>query len=207
MKRLGIIFFSALTSLGAQSQWASPDDQPGRGLIPIGSYTPTEMDVVDNVSGSLGLSIPLAVLPRGRGGSTFTVGIHYESTIYDLARGQVTTASGPATGQALTQSSTGGWRYNFQQAQLIYDDRTVYPVQIGAPNDTCAYQENKTPFKLRISLLEGSIHELYRSGSTSGDNWDNFDFHGTQRERQRRGDVHGGEPDHDRAVRGRQSVF
>src|SRR5580658_1300273 len=79
---VGAIAVSCLFAVFANGQ--AFDTMPNRGLYPLGSYSSSDIESVNNVTGNVTLSIPLAKLPAGRAGSTFGVSLIYNSAIYDM---------------------------------------------------------------------------------------------------------------------------
>ncbi|MEO7142754.1 MAG: hypothetical protein ABI165_04550 [Bryobacteraceae bacterium] len=45
----------------------SPDTMPNRGFYPAGSFSISDIEAVNNVTGNVTLAIPVAKLPPGRG--------------------------------------------------------------------------------------------------------------------------------------------
>ena len=65
----------------AQTMDSPPVAHPQRGFYPGGSYSLSDIESVDDVSGNVILKIPVAKLPPGRGGSSFAVDLIYNSAI------------------------------------------------------------------------------------------------------------------------------
>jgi RHS repeat-associated protein len=144
-----LILFAVLSCL-AMAQTASsnpPDSMPNRGFYPLGSYSVSDIESVNNVTGNLTLSIPLAKLPPGRGDSSFGVALLYNSAILDQ---QESIVNGNLQLQ-YTASTTGGWRYGFQYS-LGWDIR---PIVSGS---TC--KESYDLYKSFIITPDGSRRNL-----------------------------------------------
>src|SRR5271169_1402204 len=62
-----------------------PVTMPDRGIVPAGTYAPTNVDTVSATSGNVLVKIPLAKLPPGRAGWSSGLGLVYNSNIYDLS--------------------------------------------------------------------------------------------------------------------------
>ena len=61
----------------------SVDTKPPRGLMPNSEQLSSPVDNIDMFSGNLHIQIPVGALPRGRGGSEFSLNLVYNSNLYD----------------------------------------------------------------------------------------------------------------------------
>ncbi|MGA2435701.1 MAG: hypothetical protein ABSG25_10490, partial [Bryobacteraceae bacterium] len=93
-------------------------DTTARGFYPGGSFSLSDIESVDNVSGNMMLHFPIAKLPPGRGGSSFALNLVYNSAIYDSNSTQVIPSGGqPGSGVLQTtyaMSTVGGWKYAYE---------------------------------------------------------------------------------------------
>src|SRR5579884_2648157 len=64
------VFLLAILPAAAQQQPAGAFDVPQRGTVPYGSYSVSQTESIDGVTGNLSLHIPLTQLPPGRAGMT-----------------------------------------------------------------------------------------------------------------------------------------
>src|SRR5262249_33544072 len=76
---------TALASVGWAQGLYDVDTRPPRGFMPTSDQLTSPLDSIDALTGKLHVKVPLASLPRGRGGSGFDVDLIYDSHLYDLA--------------------------------------------------------------------------------------------------------------------------
>jgi hypothetical protein len=140
------------------------DTHPMRGFMPNMEQLSSPVDNIDVAGGKLKLQIPLASLPRGKGGTGFDLNLEYESRIFDLD---------PHTervwdGQNLVDykyahiepiTGTGGWTYN---ASNIY----IEPELKNEVNENydCPSMDDANHIRYRLLLPDGSMHILYMRG-------------------------------------------
>ena len=170
--RLGIVFrIFVVVGLGllgpaAIAQTSSDlDTMPNRGFYPLGSYSINDIEAVNNVTGNLTLSIPLATLPPGRGGSSFGLNVFYNSRIFD----QIDSSSNGTVRQVLIASNVGGWRYGFQYA-LGWDVRLYQTLPRRVPITTtcirpisqCQMAAGGIYVCRGIRIMRGTCSILYR---------------------------------------------
>src|SRR5690242_20153678 len=84
LQRLAVAsLFTLLISLALQAQGPSPTVIiPQRGVTPIGSYAITDIETVDTVNGNLSLRLPITSLASGRTGTTASLSLVYNSSMY-----------------------------------------------------------------------------------------------------------------------------
>jgi len=133
------------------------DTRPVRGLMPTADQVASPLDSIEPVTGKLNIQIPLASLPRGRGGSGFDVNLQYDSHLYDL---RIHPQSGESTQKLDNTFTTGGWTYNFQNYR-VEEERRVVPLD-------CLTRESKLMMRYRIGLPDGSQHVLHLTGWGDG---------------------------------------
>ncbi|MGA7234051.1 MAG: hypothetical protein WBY44_00120 [Bryobacteraceae bacterium] len=87
--------FFGLVGIPAEAQsdvFATPPNRgPNSGLFPGGGQSLSNIESIDATTGNVGFAIPLASLPPGPGGFTPSVGLIYNSTIFDLTYTPVVT--------------------------------------------------------------------------------------------------------------------
>jgi len=106
---------------------------------------------VDNVTGSVSLTFPLAALPEGRGGLA-ALGLRYSSAVYETHLTRETTSLSGAYVQSHMLRPAGGWTYS-----------TSYEVLLEArPSDsTCLpTAEDRRRQRYWLRLPDGSRHAL-----------------------------------------------
>jgi RHS repeat-associated protein len=149
--------------------------KPERGIMPYGVYSLTDIESIDQASGSLGLRIPLAALPPGRAGFSHSVDLLYTSQIFDL-----TTVGGspvnsfcgggtpcPTNTNALEPAANtgGGWQYAMTyRFEAIARDGNGFAACSGVPD------VSTTTNLWRYSLIfpDGSSHLLRLQGGLPG---------------------------------------
>ncbi len=158
-----------ISSLGARAQVSTPDVNPpdptARGFYPGGSYSLSDIETVDNVSGNMMLHFPIAKLPPGRGGSSFALNLVYNSAIYDQNSTQVIPSGGQAGSGVLqttyAMSVVGGWKYAYEYL-LGWDYR---PTPSPSSGQTCT---TGSPlwydYKAYIVMPDGSRRNLRLEG-------------------------------------------
>jgi hypothetical protein len=160
--------------LAAQTAWAQlpivstlPDTVPPRGFYPGGSYSLSDIETIDNVTGNMILHFPIAKLPPGRGGSSFAFNLVYNSTIYDTQNlmVDVSTQTGVPGSPAMSEqnyreSPFGGWRYAFSYI-LGWDDMNMNGIPCNGGSSSFEFM----PF---IIMPDGSKRTLRMEGSTYG---------------------------------------
>jgi RHS repeat-associated protein len=135
-----------------------------RGIVAGRTFDISDIENISIETGNLFLTIPLAALPPGPGGSSYSVGLVYNSQIYDSGLGTgITLPDGTATAvpTILTQSTHGGgWSYSFQYS-LQYDVKSF-------PNaSTNCLDSNKNWYRLSVIFPDGSQHLLHPRGYDS----------------------------------------
>jgi RHS repeat-associated protein len=182
LKRLliGIAVLTLSKSAGiAQSYPYNFDTRPLRGFMPNSDQIASPVDNIDQVNGKLHLEIPLASLPKGRGGSQFDVNLVYDSHLYDMLPSN-TGGQMPGTVQRLSNLlTTGGWTYSVTNYRLELE----YRLNPGS----CGFNGQRM-FRLRIGLPDGSWHVLHlkgygaevNDGYTAGDGFYAFTPDGTR---------------------------
>jgi RHS repeat-associated protein len=126
----------------------SPLAMASRGVVPNGSYTLSQIEAVDGVSGNLSLGIPLAALPPGRGGFTENLALNYNSSNFTWVGTQLQPSA------LWDPFDAGGWRYAFNYALEMeeYDDPGGQP--------------NVNVYRYRMVMPDGSSHVLQVLGYT-----------------------------------------
>ena len=103
--------------------------RPARGFQPAGSYAVSQMDSVNDVTGTVTLRIPLAKV-AGRNGAGLSLDLVYNSALYNLQTQQATedrvmdydNSMFNISLNMLNVSTGGGWRYSHRYS-LDIDSR------------------------------------------------------------------------------------
>src|SRR5437773_3149054 len=163
------ILFIGLLSVATPQNLYTVETTPPRGFMPSADQLASPVDSIDPVSGKLHVEIPLASLPRTRGGFGFDLGLVYDSHLYDIFPGLFTYSNPPqiATKYELDSLSlNGGWSYNFKNYQLEGETR-----QGVDPSNQCPAGEELRVYRYRIRLADGSLHVLHLKPATSNIDW------------------------------------
>src|SRR5579884_520793 len=85
MRRLTAFFAAIAGSLPiCCAQSFSPPQEPDRGLLPMSTYSVSDIENISVMNGNLSLQIPLVKLPPGPAGSSAGLFLSYNSAIYDV---------------------------------------------------------------------------------------------------------------------------
>jgi hypothetical protein len=153
---LFIILISMVTEAKAQD---TTETHPMRGFMPNMEQLSSPVDNIDIASGKLNLSIPLASLPRGKGGSGYNLNLEYDSHIYDTSYAPNPTY--PAyTATLLNTTSTGGWRYNVNNVGIEAEYKSSINSNANCPNQ----YTDPNIVRYRVILSDGNMHLLYLRG-------------------------------------------
>src|SRR5712671_162780 len=155
-------------TLGAVSAFGqnpyTVETRPPRGFMPTADQLTSPVDSIDPLSGKLHLDIPLASLPRGRAGTGFDLNLVYDSNLYDLVpeilQPPANLNTDPEVAWILSNYSTGGWHYNIDNLVLDIEGHTG---AINYPPD-CTDDTPKRVYRLRVPMLDGSLHTMQLSG-------------------------------------------
>ena len=182
-KRLFLLFILCATlstaSVFGQNPYAV-QTRPPRGFMPTADQLTSPVDSIDPISGKLHLEIPLATLPRGRAGTGFDLNLVYDSHLYDLVPEILQPPPDlnldPEVAWNLSSYSTGGWHYNIDNLRLDIEGHAgavdYYP--------DCAEDSPKRVYRLRVPMLDGSLHtmQLRGYGAAMNDNYSGDGFFG-----------------------------
>ena len=175
MRYSATLLLGLLLAAGALPGQVSPPvgqrGKAGRGLTPAASFALSEIETINLVNGNLLLRMPVVSLPPGRGGSSFTLHLLYNSQIYDVQKAIETPHPDmDATAQylvyrTLIASSEGGWRWGYQYG-LEYEFKLE-----GEPRTCTNHILEKFQHKMRVNFPDGSSHllRLVNSEDTVGD--------------------------------------
>jgi len=138
-----------------------------RGQVPIGSYTFSQLETVDNVSGNLSYRIPLTSFAPDQGGFTWGLSIVYNSNIYDVVPQPGTEPAPnndtPVLINSLQPSEFGGWRYAVNYGlQLEQCNQNGQGNDWGSCVDPYTPQQNLN--RLNLIFPDGSHHTLHLQG-------------------------------------------
>jgi len=157
-----------MLSLLVITQAQAPDGQSStRGFQPNGSYALSNIESIGLSGGNLNYSLPLAVLPPGRGGRLKpAVYLLYNSKLFDT---QVRMCLGASCTFHYTQtdivpSEFGGWTYGTNYFVLTRNRANNYVD--GAP-----YPYSVFKYKTEIFFPDGSSHQLRPYGDTPSEEY------------------------------------
>src|SRR5262245_34283001 len=158
-QRLGIAVLLAAFTTGVVH--AQPGPQviiPQRGVTPTGSYAISDIETIDSMSGNLTLKIPITSFPAGRGGTTASVALTYNSSIYTWFGGQL------ANSGAISPGDSGGWGYSFDY--YFTNDHIMQSLT------DCNSSVNFAYTRYRLVTPDGSSHVLFIRGRN--DDWQGY---------------------------------
>jgi RHS repeat-associated protein len=150
-----IVLLLAL-QLRAQNDQIAP-----RGQGPIGSYTFSDLETIDNVSGNLSYRIPLVSFAPNRGGFTWGLSLVYNSNIYDVTLETGSVPNNPdVTVNVLIPSEFGGWQYAINYG---LEDEPCNSQGQGPDYGSCPEQPPYQNYTERLNLIfpDGSHHVLH----------------------------------------------
>jgi len=177
------------------------DTMPARGFLPNHLQMSDEIDNIDVSSGKLNLTIPLGSLPRGPGGSSFTLNLRYESNRYDLVPNEeyYCVNTNDLTGNlqcnfhyrwAKLKSGNGGWTYRQYPYRIEIEVKPITNwksinglMQLDPDCSNVGGRPQPTMQRFRVVLPDGSARVLYLRGSENLDERQTgfypFNKHGT----------------------------
>ncbi len=129
---------------------------PERGLRSTGSFTISDIESIDNVSGSVSLTLPIASLPPGRAGFSQSVNLTYHSAIYDTEMRSIEVNSQPKTLQKLIPKPDDVWAFGFLYG--FYLEQRFPPFPQGT--DPCNTLVTKYSFRSRLFCRTGAAIPL-----------------------------------------------
>jgi hypothetical protein len=146
---------------------------PKRGFHAAGSYALGDIETISTTNGNLMLRIPLASLPAGRAGLSHSVGLNYNSKLYDH---YTTVSEDPfqpnnmVDQDMLSISSEGDWIYSLGYSLQIIDRPYQYPVGLPqCPDENATYR-----YKVKMRFPDGSMHEFRPVGQWNNQEEDWF---------------------------------
>ena len=151
-------FFLFIMLIGMATGIKGQETHPTRGFMPNMDQLSSPVDNIDIASGKLHINIPLASMPRGKGGTGYNLNLSYDSHIYDIA----TTPNPPdgAYASALQNTtSSGGWKYNANNVGIEAEFKEGID-----PNANCTGIYAGNVVRYRVILPDGSMHLLYLRG-------------------------------------------
>lgn len=158
-----LLIFSVLAA-GAQSVY-QVETRPVRGFMPNMDQLSSPVDHVDPVSRKVHLEIPLASLPKGRGGSGFDLKLIYDTHLWNVAAGFVVGPypyhMTPVPGWTLSADvhQRGGWAFNIDNLGIDFEQR-----QFEYPNQPSCNFAPQRQYRVRVRLLDGSLHVMHLKG-------------------------------------------
>ncbi|MDQ3918924.1 MAG: RHS repeat protein, partial [Acidobacteriota bacterium] len=150
---------------------------PQRGFSPATSYAIADIESVNTTNGNVGLHIPIASLPAGRGGFPgLGLSLIYNSKLWDtpisiVPDGTYDIHDGTPNGRPqhyLKASPEGGWRYGAgYELRLInsLDDYTYSPLKPSCESQWgTGGHEADYIFNVQVIFPDGSAHDLSPQG-------------------------------------------
>lgn len=175
---IGVILCSFFgTALGQEAGPSSPQ----KGSSNPGVYASSEIDTVNMVNGNLMVNIPLASLPKGRGGHSNGLALTYNSKLYETTMEELSTGSGTICRQRMLRGTNeAGWNYT---------NRANYSLKLESRINTEGWNQTQTPYeygknafiwKLFILTPDGARHEMRPAGYSDyyGDGYFNISANG-----------------------------
>jgi RHS repeat-associated protein len=125
--RVGWIIF-AVVGIAVSAHGQAANNSPERGFHAGGSYALSEIETISRSSGELSLNIPLASLPRGRGGLSASVRLLYSSKLWDSYEYIDDTDQNPVDASLLIpgDAGEGNWRYGFEYRLKLKNKKLPY---------------------------------------------------------------------------------
>lgn len=183
--------FVLLALLGCAAEAHAQGTTPQRGFNPGGSYALSDIESVNTTNGNVGLQIPIASLPMGRGGFPGAgLKLIYNSKVWDTPVTIVPDGTFDNFGQPrgipkhyLKAGSEGGWRYAAGYEVRLVNRLDNYTYSPLAPS--CETQWGTTShdadyiYKVQVIFPDGSAHEFAPQGyqavnNTTGDGYYNI---------------------------------
>jgi len=170
---IGACFLVAMTAK-AQPQY---DDatvaKPALGTSPFGSYSISQIETVNTVTGNVSLRIPLTKLPPGRAGLTENLNLVYNSQIYNqnlywADSSNVKPHTDPVEWHQLVPG-IGGWRYEWDYNYGIELEDLPYYVSGVGNNMLCDSPLYGYIHSLVLYFPDGSRHPLHLLGYSDVD--------------------------------------
>ena len=169
----GFSFIACVGMVGAVPSGAQtgPPILGQRGFQPGATYTSDQLETINTVSGDLFYRIPLAALPSGPSGGGASLGLIYNSQIWDVIPTPGYGYSGqPEIHQIPIVSVSGGWHYSYAYSLDVLDKPTA------GSGLTCGDAEANNRVLLKVLFPDGSEHILTPviaapSGTTTNDGY------------------------------------
>jgi RHS repeat-associated protein len=145
---------------------------PKRGFAPAASYAVSDIESVNTTNGNLGLQIPIANLPAGRGGSPGAgLTLSYNSKIWDtpitiLPDGTYDNYGVPqgSPQNYLKLNSEAGWRYGAGYEVRLINSLDEYSYSYFKPSCESNYgspvRDAEQVYRVEVIFPDGSAHEF-----------------------------------------------
>ena len=165
-KSILIVFVSFLFLSTAYTQNSDPMD-PKRGVNKGASYSLSDIENINLTNGNLMLNMPLATLPRSRGGMSGSMGWVYNSKLY---RTEVLELYSDITStltdqNVLAPSEKGGWQF-VHSLQFYFKPTNRF----SGGEIPCAagdvYAKNSYRYKVQVGFPDGSEKEFVPVGES-----------------------------------------
>ncbi len=171
---------------GVTSPVRAQDTTSKHGFNPGASYAISDIESVGTANGNLGLHIPIASLPSGRGGGA-GISLIYNSKLWDTPVSIVPTGDVDSHGvpvgvpqNYLKASREGGWRYGAGYEVRLRNRLDDYAYSYFVPSCEQQYgtQDHSADqiYKVEVIFPDGSSHEFapqgfQYAGYTTGDGY------------------------------------
>ena len=148
-------------SVAGQGDVYDPSN-PKRGVVPGSSYSMAGVENINLTSGNVMLNMPLAVLPPGRGGMSGSIGLSYNSKLYDTSVEQLLDQNNQISNQnVVVPSPSGGWRLvNSLDYTFLVTSRFQSSPPVECDTSDYDYSKNGFIWKVQIIFPDGNKKEF-----------------------------------------------
>lgn len=166
-----------LLAFGAAPAARAQNSSQQRGFQPGSSYSVSDIESVNNQNGNLMLSIPLASLPAGRGGSPGAgVSLIYNSKLWTSPSSMVPNGGvNPNNTRRyeerhfLHRSQGGGWHYGFRYQVQVLDRQVEEAFYNSQQVSGCPDENGYKSWKVRVHFPDGSTSDFVPEGYEGAD--------------------------------------
>ncbi|HMO82381.1 MAG TPA: RHS repeat-associated core domain-containing protein [Pyrinomonadaceae bacterium] len=135
---------------------------PGRGIVGGSSYSISEVENINLTNGNVMFHFPLASLPPGRTGLSGSIGLMYNSKLYDTSIEQIPDHNQEIKDQNMVVTSQdGGWRLvnslNFQYRVI---SRFAFSPMVDCSSGAYDYGKNASIWKVQVVFPDGNAKEF-----------------------------------------------
>ncbi|HEV8589215.1 MAG TPA: discoidin domain-containing protein, partial [Pyrinomonadaceae bacterium] len=174
-RRLNMTAAAILLVIGITAAANAQEDGPKRGFNPGNSFALSDIESINMTNGNMMVHFPLGSLPAGRGSLSAAINLIYNNKYYNSRtswfedNGRFNCGLQPCYYQKteLGYTTDGGWRYGLGYSWELIDkfsDGSLHPGQQCTIDD--AYLDMTYRYKLKLTLPDGSSHEMRPNGFT-----------------------------------------